>query len=541
MLQKTPTSLEHVLEINNFSMRYSMNASWTLQNLDLIVAPREKLALVGSSGSGKSTIAKLIMQLLPKEAICSGELLVGGLELTEAQPIALTELRGTSVGLVFQDPMTRLNPLMTAGEHLIDTFVSHNPDSGFVACKERAEELLTKVGIDIARFNAYPHELSGGMRQRLAIALAIAFDPPLLIADEPTTSLDVSIAHQIMNELSSLCSERGTALLLITHDLALASTWCDEIAVLSNGKIVEKGPSTSFILGPKSNEGKRLVSAARNREKRNIHRTSDICSKLVLEVNNMRCWHYLEGLPWNVNWLKAVNEVSFYLHSGETLGLVGESGCGKSTLCRALMGLIPIRGGQVNILGENILDLKGNLLREARRNIQMVFQDPFASLNPKMNISECISDPLLMHSLISRSRAKEIARDLLNKVGLGSVENILRRFPHELSGGQQQRVAIARALALEPKVLICDESFSMIDSELQIELLNLLSNLQQELGIAILFITHDLNIAAGFCDRVIVLDDGKIVEEGDSKIVFNYPQMPITRKLVATSPRLPLL
>ena len=289
MLQKTPTSLEHVLEINNFSMRYSMNASWTLQNLDLIVAPREKLALVGSSGSGKSTIAKLIMQLLPKEAICSGELLVGGLELTEAQPIALTELRGTSVGLVFQDPMTRLNPLMTAGEHLIDTFLSHNPDSGFVACKERAEELLTKVGIDIARFNAYPHELSGGMRQRLAIALAIAFDPPLLIADEPTTSLDVSIAHQIMNELSSLCSERGTALLLITHDLALASTWCDEIAVLSNGKIVEKGPSTSFILGPKSNEGKRLVSAARNREKRNIHRTSDRCSKLVLEVNNMRC------------------------------------------------------------------------------------------------------------------------------------------------------------------------------------------------------------------------------------------------------------
>ncbi len=533
-----PSSLGHLLEIEQLRMRYPNSASWILDGLNLKVAAGEKLALVGSSGCGKSTVARVVLQLLPSGCVSKGRLLLAGKDPRKMTQSSLRRLRGESVGLVFQDPMTRLNPLMTIGEHLLDTLKAHKSEQSSIWRREKAEELLDRVGINSARFDAYPHEFSGGMRQRLAIALAIALNPPLVIADEPTTSLDMAVANQVMDELRALCDELGSALLLISHDLGIAARWCDRMAILDNGQIVETGSSREVLLAPNSFIGKRLIKAARAREGRKS--SAGLQSPVLLEVNNLRCWHELGGWPWQINWLKAVNEVSFSLHSGECLGVVGPSGCGKSTLCRALLGLKSIRGGEVKLLGRDLLKLDRQSLRNARKALQMVFQDPLACLNPKMTVGEAIADPLLIHGVCSRTEANERTRELLRQVGLTPPESFQNRIPRELSGGQQQRVAIARAISLHPKVLICDESLSMLDVETQSEVLVLLKSLQKNLGLAMLFITHDLSIATGFCNRVIVLDQGRIVEEGCGEQLIDEPKAAITRKLVNACPRLPL-
>ena len=532
-----PSFLAHVLEMKSLYMRYETSGSWVLDGFNLRIASGERLALVGPSGCGKSTVARVLMQLLPDGSICKGELLLVGQDPRNMNQSSLRKLRGKAVGLVFQDPMTRLNPLMTIGDHLVDTIRAHRPHKKSTWVRDKAEALLERVGISSTRFSSYPHEFSGGMRQRLAIALAIALDPPLVIADEPTTSLDVAISDQVMGELSSLCDEIGSALLLISHDLALAARWCERISIMDQGRIVEEGFCSEVLISPQSLIGKRLVSAARAKEL--VRSSSEVHLKSVLEVKNLRCWHVIGGMPWKFSWLKAVDDVSFRLCAGETLGVVGVSGCGKSTLCKALMGLVPINGGEVRLQGQNIIQLKGHVLRNARQSLQMVFQDPYASLNPKMTVAESISDPLLIHDLCSVAQAREKTRELLQQVGLEPPENFQNRLPHELSGGQQQRVAIARALALEPKVLLCDESVSMLDAEIQSEVLDLLTLLQERLGVAILFITHDLSIATGFCHRVMVLDQGKIVEEGCGKALLDTPQAAITQKLVNVCPRLP--
>ncbi len=529
-----PSSVRDVLEMKGLFMRYPNSMNWTLEGFSLQIAPGESSALVGPSGCGKSTVAKVALQLLPSGSFCKGDLLLAGRDPRKISNSALRQLRGEAVGLIFQDPMTRLNPLMTIGDHLVDTLKAHRPRENSFWIRKKAKALLERVGINSARFSAYPHEFSGGMRQRLVIALAIALDPPLVIADEPTTSLDVVTADQVMAELRSLCEELGSALLLISHDLALATRWCDRINIMDQGRIVEDSISKEFLVQPQSSIGKRIVHAAKAREEKRT--TVNLYDDLVLEVHRLRCWHSLSSVPWKATWLKAVDEVSFELHLSETLGIVGLSGCGKSTLCRALMGLTPVRGGEVKLQGQNLMNLKGSSLRRARKSIQMVFQDPFASLNPKMTVSEAISDPLLVHDLATRSEALERTRELLQQVGLTPPEDFQNRLPHELSGGQQQRVAIARALALKPKVLLCDESVSMLDVEIQAEVLTLLHLLQKRLGIAILFITHDLSVATGFCHRVIVLDQGRIVEEGPGKQLFDSPQASITRKLVDVCP-----
>ncbi len=532
------SSLEHVLDIQRCYMRYPSSLSWILEGLNLQIEARQRLALVGPSGCGKSTVARVALQLLPPGSCCKGELRLLRQDPRKMTQAALRELRGNGVGLVFQDPMTRLNPLLTIGEHLVDTIRAHRPEMSAIWLNKKAEALLERVGICSSRFCAYPHELSGGMRQRLAIALAIALDPPLVIADEPTTSLDVGIADQIMSELSSRCDEIGSALLLITHDLALAARWCERISIMDQGQIVEEGLCCELLKRPQSHLGKRLVKAARDKEEMRI--SPNVNKELVLEVQGLRSWHARGGMPWSLSWLKAVDNVNFSLHAGETLGVVGISGCGKSTLCRALIGLAPIKSGEVKLQGQNILHLKGQALRRARRSLQMVFQDPLASLNPKMTVGEAICDPLLIHKLFNLSQARERTRQLLQQVGLVPPENFQNRFPYQLSGGQQQRVAIARALALEPKVLICDESVSMLDVEIQTEVLELLKLLQRQYDVAILFITHDLSLATGFCHRVLVLDQGRIVEEGSGKDFLDSPQVAITRKLVDACPRFPL-
>ena len=526
-----------VLELNQLKLRYPGSDRWTLNGLDLSLQAGETLALVGSSGCGKSTVARAVMQLLPMGTICEGGLKLTGQDPRQLNRPGLRRLRGQAAGLVFQDPMTRLNPLMPVGEHLLDTLKAHRSSTSGQWRKTRALDLLERVGIGAQRFRAYPHELSGGMRQRLAIALAISLEPPLLIADEPTTSLDVAVAGQVMAELSGLCRELGSALLLISHDLAMASRWCERMAMLDGGRRVEEGPSRQLLTQPQSAVGKRLVASALARE--GGQSPERPTSEPVLRVEAMRCWHGIGGMPWSPVWLKAVDDVSFELLAGESLGVVGASGCGKSTLCRALMGLNSIRGGQVQLLGQNLLRLRGQSLRIARRAIQMVFQDPLACLNPALSVADAIADPLLIHGLCSKATARERARSLLEQVGLSPADQFQDRFPKQLSGGQQQRVAIARALALEPKVLICDESVSMLDAEVQTEVLDLLRQLQHKLGLAMIFVTHDLAVASGFCHRVIVLDRGHIVEEGPGDRIFQAPQADISRTLVDACPRLP--
>jgi len=528
---------ETVLELNQLRLQYPGSDRWTLDGLDLSLQAGESLALVGSSGCGKSTVARAVLQLLPAGSRCDGGLQLTGRDPRQLQRAELRQLRGQATGLVFQDPMTRLNPLLSAGGHLLDTLRAHRPDSTASWRRARANDLLDRVGIGTSRFKAYPHELSGGMRQRLAIALAIALEPPLVIADEPTTSLDVAVAGQVMAELSQLCSELGSALLLISHDLAMAARWCDRMVMLDGGRKVEDGQAKAVLLQPQSAVGQRLVASARAREGGRSPARPDTAT--VLSVDAMRCWHAIGGPPWNPTWLRAVDGVSFNLRAGESLGVVGASGCGKSTLCRALMGLTNIRGGRVELQGQDLLALRGSAQRTARRAVQMVFQDPLACLNPALPVVDAIADPLLIHGICSKAEARERARALLERVGLTPAEQFQQRRPRQLSGGQQQRVAIARALALEPAVLICDESVSMLDAEVQAEVLGLLRALQQELGLAMIFVTHDLSVASGFCHRVIVLDKGKIVEEGPGDRLFEAPQSAISRMLVEASPRLP--
>ncbi|CAK6690483.1 ABC transporter ATP-binding protein [Synechococcus sp. BA-124 BA4] len=529
---------EPVLEISDLIVSYpGSSGAPTLDGLNLRLGSGDTLALVGPSGCGKSTVARAVLQLLPPGSRCSGCLRLAGEDPRELKRPALRRLRGEAVGLVFQDPMTRLNPLLRIGEHLSDTLSAHRPDWDRARVRQRVRQLLERVGIGTDRYGSYPHEFSGGMRQRLAIALAMALEPALVIADEPTTSLDVAVAAQVMAELTDLCRDSGSALLLITHDLAMAGRWCQRIAVLDHGQVVEEGPAGSLLSAPKAPLSQRLVAAARAREGSHTPPSTDTAP--LLELEELRCWHPLPSAPWRRRWLKAVDGVSLRLGPGETLGVVGASGCGKSTLCRALMGLTPVRGGRVSLEGRDLLRMDGAELARARRSLQMVFQDPLACLNPSMTVGEAVADPLLIHGLASRSEARARARDGLATVGLEPPELYENRLPRQLSGGQQQRVAIARALVLEPKVLLCDESVSMLDAEVQAEVLALLRQLQGRLGLGLIFVTHDLAVAGGFCQRLIVLDGGRIVEEGPAGAMLERPQAVITRQLVDACPRLP--
>ena len=534
-----PVPGEPVLKIAGLLVRYPGAEQPTLAGLDLHLAAGDRLALVGPSGCGKSTVARAVLQLLPPGSTCTGGLELAGQDPRQLDRAALRQLRGETVGLVFQDPMTRLNPLMTIGEHLGDTLAAHRPAWQQRQVRQRAEELLARVGIDPSRYGSYPHEFSGGMRQRLAIALAMALNPPLVIADEPTTSLDVAVTVQVMTELRDLCAEAGSALLLISHDLAMAGRWCERIGVLDAGRLVEEAPADQLLTNPRSAVGRRLVQAARKRE--GSRSQPSPLSPLLLELDNLRSWHALPSPPWQQRWLKAVDGISLKLHEGETIGLVGASGCGKSSLCRALIGLAPVRGGAVRLEGQDLRQLQGHQLEQARRRIQMVFQDPLACLNPQMVVGEAVADPLLIHGLASRPEAREQARAQLAAVGLEPPESFENRLPRQLSGGQQQRVAIARALILRPRVLLCDESVSMLDAEVQAEVLELLRRLQRELGLGLLFVTHDLSVASGFCHRVLVLEGGRIVEEGPGADLLDHPRTAITRTLVEACPRLPAL
>ena len=519
-----------VLVIKSLKVRYSRHSSWVLNGIDLSLFSGESLAIVGSSGCGKSTLAQSILKLLPESSLVDGFISLGGKSINKLDELSMQQLRGEYVGLVFQDPMSHLNPLMSIGDHLMDIFNSRKLLKTKKWKLRETKRLLNMVGIDIRRIDAYPHELSGGMQQRLGIALAIALNPSLIIADEPTTSLDIKITNKIMGELSNLCKELGIALLLISHDLKLASKWCDRIAIINRGKIVENDLSEKIIRDPSSKIGREFFKSS-NLMEWNIPYQKKI-KNTILEVENLRYWHSDSNFFWRNNWIKAVDGVSFFLHESESLGVIGASGCGKSTLCKCLVGLLKIRGGIIRMNGEKIHCDQNKFSRNQYRNIQMIFQDPFTSLNPKMKVMEIISDPYLIHNICSKSQAKEKVRRLLSQVGLEPTCNFEEKYPSELSGGQRQRVVIARSLTTKPKVLICDESISMLDPQIRFDILNLLAYLKIQFKLSILFVTHDLIVANKFCERLLVMDKGQVIECGETKKIFNNPKSLITKNLI---------
>lgn len=524
------------------------SSPWVIENLSLTLNRGERIGLVGESGCGKSTLGRTIMQLLPPGSKTQGQIRVAQQDVLSLSAEALRRFRGEEVALIFQDPMTRLDPLMTIRGHCLETLKAHQPKLSRTEAKARVLETLQLVNIPVERWNQYPHEFSGGMRQRVAIALALLLDPKLIIADEPTTSLDVTVSAKILQELTSLCNKRKMGLLLISHDLALVSEYCDRVAVMYQGQMVELGPAQEILHRPQHSYTQRLVESAlhlqRGTAKAMLPAPKEAAAAPILELKGLEQYYIQETNPiarlfgGADQTIRPVDHIDLQLIEGETLGLVGESGCGKSTLSRTILQLIRPKGGSVHFGDIDLTQLSGEGLRRARRQIQMIFQDPRACLNPMMSVGNSVAEPLLIQRLQSPANAILEAKKLFERVDLTPAENFMDRLPSDLSGGQLQRVAIARALITEPKLLICDEPVSMLDASIQSQVLELMQSLKEERGLTYIFITHDLWVARFFCDRIAVMNRGKIVELGPTEQIFQTPQHPYTKTLLGAAPLL---
>ncbi|MEO0406666.1 MAG: ABC transporter ATP-binding protein [Cyanobacteria bacterium P01_A01_bin.135] len=517
-----------------------------LKQIHLTLQKGDRLGLVGESGCGKSTLGRAVMRLLPPATQVSGQVLFNGEPVLEFSPQRLRQFRGEAVALVFQDPMTRLNPVMTVGGHCLETLRAHEPRLPRRQAVQRVADTFKAVRIPPERQNQYPHEFSGGMRQRVAIALALLLNPQLIVADEPTTSLDVTVAAEILQELVRLCRERDMALVLISHDLSLVAEYCDRIAVMLGGEIVEAGSAQAVLRDPQHPYTLSLRDAAARLQAQAEAKAAaaETVAPLLQLVDLVK--HY--PLPQPISsrlrgqraLVKAVDGINLTLQTGEILGLVGESGCGKSTLSRTVLQLVRPTSGQVLFRGQDLTQLSRSQMQQTRRHLQMVFQDPHACLNPMMTVGRAIAEPLLIHGIEKdMGGAKPAVMEMLNTVGL-SPDIFFNRYPKELSGGQQQRVAIARALITRPKLLICDEPVSMLDASIQTQVLELMLTLKQGFDLTYLFITHDLWVARFFCDRIAVMQGGQIVELGEATELFNAPQHPYTQKLLNSAPKLVL-
>ncbi|MGL5081738.1 MAG: dipeptide ABC transporter ATP-binding protein [Microcoleaceae cyanobacterium] len=563
--------VDSLFVINHLRVAYpsrNLQQTWAVDDVSLTLSPGERLGLVGESGCGKSTLGRAVMRLLPASSQIEGQIRFEGRSVLEMSPAELRRFRGEAVALVFQDPMTRLDPLMTIGAHCVGTLKAHRPQLSSAQAQAKAIETLEAVQIPARRWSQYPHEFSGGMRQRVAIALALLLNPKLIVADEPTTSLDVTISAQILQELTRLCEERGTAILLISHDLAMVGEYCQRIAVMYGGKIVETGSSQHVFKNPCHDYTKSLLNSALH-----IHTTVDHFVEFdqirsgannqpgsvkikapsanikasiqpLLTIKNLQ-QHYILESGWmqqiftrNHTVIKAVDDVSLELYSGEILGLVGESGCGKSTLSRTILQLVDPTAGSVIFNNTELTTLSSMAMQPYRRQIQMIFQDPNACLNPTMTVGKSIADPLLIHQLATPKAAEIQVLEMLERVGLTPAKNYYNRYPKQLSGGQQQRVAIARALITHPQLVICDEPVSMLDASVQAQVLELMLELKREFNLTYLFITHDLWVARYLCDRIAVMNAGKIVELGETETIFTRPQHPYTQTLLKAAPLL---
>lgn len=532
-----------LLSIQNLSVSFSVGSEMqkVVSDVSFSIDKGETIGLVGESGSGKSVTARSIMQLLSPNAHIHPEskIVYLGKELLTNSEKEMRSIRGKDIGMIFQDPMTSLNPTMTLGKQITETLRFHEKLSAKEA-EKRAKEIMEHVGINQVdyRYTQYAHEFSGGMRQRMIIAMALACNPSLIIADEPTTALDVTIQAQILNLLKDIQKKFGTAIILITHDFGVVANMCDKVVVMKDGHVVEKGDTLSVFENPVDDYTKMLLSAIPNlhqaKSEKSLAKLTEIHSgkrDVLLEVSQLQ-----KEFPYGRNQtVKAVDQLSFQIYRGETLGLVGESGSGKSTTGRTILRLHEPDDGETLFEGFDINHLNPSELKSMRKHMQMIFQDPYASLNPRMKIQDIIGESLDIHGLAKNKKERnERVAELLDLVGLQT--SYAQRFPHEFSGGQRQRIGIARALAVNPEFIVLDEPLSALDASIQSQIVDLLEDLQEKLGLTYLFIAHDLAMVKQISDRIAVMYNGKIVELADSEELFSNPIHPYTKKLLSAIP-----
>jgi peptide/nickel transport system ATP-binding protein len=512
-----------------------------VSDLSFSLARGETLCIAGESGSGKSMTALAVMRLLPKPAarIAAGSIRLGDTDLVGLDERAMQAIRGDRVAMIFQEPMTSLNPVLSIGRQLIEAIETHR-DLPRGEARRRAVEALKAVRIPEAesRLGQFPHELSGGMRQRVMIAMALALKPDVLIADEPTTALDVTVQGEVLELLRDLQREHGTAIILITHDMGVVAEMADRVIVMRNGRTVEEGPATDIFASPREAYTQELLAAvprigARPGTQRKPGKTREAAPVVAVRGLQVR-FDQRGGFFGRVERrVHAVEGVSFSITPGETLALVGESGCGKSTTAKAIAGLVP-HVGDILVGGRSLNSLSADNRKAVRREVQMIFQDPFASLDPRMRVGDLVAEPLLVHGIGDRQERHRWVTTLFERVGLSAQQ--MDRYPHEFSGGQRQRICIARALALKPKLIIADESVSALDVSVQAKVLELLKDLQSEFGVAYLFISHDMAVVENISDRVAVMYLGQIVELGTRDQVFSNPTHPYTKRLIEAVP-----
>jgi peptide/nickel transport system ATP-binding protein len=518
------------------SVRTEQGLKPLVRDLSFTLKRGETLAIAGESGSGKSITSLAIMGLLPPPAVrvTGGQVRLGDTDLTRLPESRMRALRGDRVAMIFQEPMTSLNPVMTVGAQLIEAICAHDPISRSTA-RSRALEALKSVRLSQPeqRLDQYPHELSGGMRQRVMIAMALALRPEVLIADEPTTALDVTVQREVLDLLRDLQRDLGTAIILITHDMGVVAEMADRVIVMKDGAAVETATTAQIFANPSHPYTQSLLAAV-PRIGAGAHRP-DLVAEPIASLTDVSVRFPLRGglLGRVTRQVHAVEHVSLTIRRGETFSLVGESGCGKSTIARAMVGLVPHQG-KIEVAGQSLAGLDRAGQKALRRRVQIVFQDPMAALDPRMTVGNLIAEPLVIHGIGTPAEHRARAADLMARVGLSADQ--LDRYPHEFSGGQRQRICIARALALQPDLIIADESVSALDVSVQARVLDLLRALQTEFGIAFLFISHDMAVVENISDRVAVMYLGQIVEMGTRAQIFGNPQHPYTRRLIEAVP-----
>jgi peptide/nickel transport system ATP-binding protein len=558
-----------LLSIKNLSIEFPgrYETDYAVEGVSFDLEPGEILGLVGESGAGKSTIGNGIVQLLsPPGRVSKGEIYLNDSKISDFNEQQILKVRGSRVGFIFQDPMTSLNPLFTVENQMVETILTNLDITDTREAEKIAVDLLRQVGIPDPelRIKQFPHQFSGGMRQRVVIAIALAGEPELLIADEPTTALDVSVQDQILTLIRTLCHERQVGCLLVTHDMGVIANITDRVAVMYRGKLVELGTTKQILTAPKHDYTKSLISAVpRSSIKVDrfplveyIETTAKGLKQIdvathwlgqskkhsggenLLEIENLNLRFITQDAIFarNRKYLQATRDINLQIKQGETFGLVGESGSGKSTIARMVAGLQQPESGSIKFDGVELINNPDRAtIQRIRLQMQMVFQNPYSSLNGRMKVNDIIAEPIRFHRLTPPDQVNGIVGDLLDHVGLG--RQMGRRYPHEFSGGQRQRISIARALACRPRLLICDEPTSALDVSVQAQILNLLKDLQDELGLTMLFISHDLPVIRQMCDRVAIMRHGRILETADSETFFENPQNEYSIELLSLMPR----